>query len=198
MKLKALISFAARIKWKFFYSLLVLLLWTCTLIVVDKIVCIPYWTAFLNLKWLCNEEWKVKIGVDVQMQWEKRCKKLNVAGDLPLWVAKSKLQKLEEGVFLVRRSFSGTHKLLDEKLEERVGTQSIEERKKTPRSKSSKRAPKYLEKRRKISESISTKWADLVKACPEELLFDLFSYFAIENFLWLNDSKSHLFEGYCI
>lgn len=56
-----------------------------------------------------------------------------------------------------------SYKILNEQLK-REWVQSVEERKRTPRPKGSKRAPKSLEQRRKISEAIAAKWADPVRA----------------------------------
>jgi hypothetical protein len=42
--------------------------------------------------------------------------------------------------------------------------ESVQQRKTLPRPKGSKRAPKSLEQRRKISEAIAAKWADPVSS----------------------------------
>lgn len=55
-----------------------------------------------------------------------------------------------------------SYKRLDEQLE-KEWLESVEQRKKMPRPKGSKRAPKSPEQRRKISAAISAKWADPVR-----------------------------------
>ncbi|URE43560.1 hypothetical protein MUK42_14846 [Musa troglodytarum] len=67
---------------------------------------------------------------------------------------------------VAREGFAGedelqwsSYKILSEQLQ-REWLESIEKRKTMPRPKGSKRAPKSLEQRRKISEAISAKWAD--------------------------------------
>lgn len=56
-----------------------------------------------------------------------------------------------------------SYDMLNEQLE-REWLESVEQRKKMPRLKGSKRAPKSLEQRRKIAEAIAAKWADPVRA----------------------------------
>lgn len=69
-----------------------------------------------------------------------------------------------------RRGYDGeeelqwdSYKILDGKLTEEY-LESIEQRKTMRRPKGSKRAPKSLEQRRKISQAISAKWNDPVSA----------------------------------
>lgn len=110
----------------------------------------------------CSEETRVKIGVGVRMGWQRRREK----------------RMLQETCYFEwqnliaeasRRGYAGeeelqwdSYKILDEQLE-REWLESVEERKKMPRPKGSKRAPKSPEQRRKISEAISAKWSDPVR-----------------------------------
>ena len=105
----------------------------------------------------------MKIGVGVRMGWQKRRAKLMLQETCYFeW------QNLIAEAS--RRGYTGeeelqwdSYKILDEQLE-REWLDSVEERKKMPRPKGSKRAPKSLEQRRKISEAISAKWSDPVRA----------------------------------
>ncbi|GFZ04362.1 hypothetical protein Acr_16g0009860 [Actinidia rufa] len=108
-----------------------------------------------------SEETRIKIGAGVRMGWERRREKLMLQEtccfDWQNLIAEAS-----------RRGFVGeeelqwdSYKILDEQLEQEW-LESVEQRKKLPRAKGSKRAPKSLEQRRKISEAISAKWADPV------------------------------------
>lgn len=55
-----------------------------------------------------------------------------------------------------------SYQILNEELK-KEWLESVEQRKKTPRVVGSRRAPKSAEQRKKISESISAKWADPVR-----------------------------------
>lgn len=57
-----------------------------------------------------------------------------------------------------------SYKILDEQLE-REWLESVEQRKRAPRPKGSKRAPKSAEQKKKISEAIAAKWSDPVRRC---------------------------------
>lgn len=55
-----------------------------------------------------------------------------------------------------------SYQILNEELK-KEWLESVEQRKKMPRTVGSRRAPKSAEQRKKISESISAKWADPVR-----------------------------------
>lgn len=70
-----------------------------------------------------------------------------------------------------RRGYKGeeelqwdSYQILDEELK-KEWLESVEQRKKMPRPVGNRRAPKSAAQRRKISESISAKWADPVCFC---------------------------------
>ncbi|OVA11227.1 hypothetical protein BVC80_1589g2 [Macleaya cordata] len=106
-----------------------------------------------------SEETRTKIGVGVRIGWQRRREKLMVQENCCFeW------QNLIAEAS--RRGYAGeeelqwdSYEVLDEQLKQEW-LDSIEQRKLTPRPKGSKRAPKSLEQRRKISEAISAKWAD--------------------------------------
>ncbi|CAK7356435.1 unnamed protein product [Dovyalis caffra] len=105
------------------------------------------------------KETRVKIGHGVKLGWQKRREK----------------QIMQESCYFEwqnliaeasRRGYIGeeelqwdSYNILRQQLEVEW-VESIEQRKTTPRPKGSKRAPKSLEQRRKISEAIAAKWAD--------------------------------------
>lgn len=106
-----------------------------------------------------SPETREKIGVGVRMGWQKRRAKLLLQEtclfdwqNLVAEVARKGLQDEEELQW-------DSYKIINEQLQHEW-LASIEYRKKTPRPKGSKRAPKSLEQRRKIAEAIAAKWAD--------------------------------------
>ncbi|KAK2969994.1 hypothetical protein RJ640_008334 [Escallonia rubra] len=113
----------------------------------------------VNLGHAQSEETRVKIGVGVRVGWERRRQKLMLQETCHFeW------QNLIAEAS--RRGFGGeeelqwdSYKILDGQLEQEW-VESVEQRRRTPRPKGSKRAPKSLEQRRKISEAIAAKWAD--------------------------------------
>ncbi|KAI3878528.1 hypothetical protein MKX03_023978 [Papaver bracteatum] len=113
----------------------------------------------VNLGHSQSEETRNKIGVGVRMGWQRRREKLMVQETCCFeW------QNLIADAS--RRGYAGeaelqweSYEVLDEQLK-REWLESIEQRRMAPRPKGSKRAPKSLEQRRKISEAISAKWAD--------------------------------------
>lgn len=112
-----------------------------------------------NLGHAQSKETRVKIGHGVRLGWQKRREK----------------QTMQEGCYFEwqnliaeasRRGYTGegelqwdSYNILRQQLEFEW-VESVEKRKTTPRPKGSKRAPKSLEQRRKISEAIAAKWAD--------------------------------------
>ncbi|CAL5331596.1 unnamed protein product [Camellia sinensis] len=101
-------------------------------------------TKLVNLGHAQSEETRMKIGNGVQMGWErsKASRKGFVGEEEKQW---------------------DSYKILDEQLKQEW-LECVEQRRKMARPKGSKRAPKSLEQRRKISEAISAKWADPVRA----------------------------------
>ncbi|XP_050380824.1 uncharacterized protein LOC126798045 [Argentina anserina] len=113
----------------------------------------------VNLGHAQTKETRTKIGIGVRMGWEKRRKKLllqeNCCYEWQNLIAEAS-----------RRGYDGeeelqwdSYKILDGKLTEEY-IESVEQRKTMRRPKGSKRAPKSLEQRRKISQAISAKWND--------------------------------------
>ncbi|KAL6140586.1 hypothetical protein ACLB2K_058885 [Fragaria x ananassa] len=113
----------------------------------------------VNLGHAQTKETRTKIGIGVRMGWEKRRQKLSLQESCCYeW------QNLIAEAS--RRGYDGeeelqwdSYKILDGKLTEEY-LESIEQRKTMRRPKGSKRAPKSLEQRRKISQAISAKWND--------------------------------------
>ncbi|XP_071901267.1 uncharacterized protein [Coffea arabica] len=113
----------------------------------------------INLGHAQSEETRVKIGVGVRIGWEKRRKRLMLQETCLYEWQNLLAEASRRGVLGEAELQWNSYKILDKKLEQEW-VQSIEERKRKPKPKGSKRAPKSLEQRRKISESISAKWAD--------------------------------------
>ncbi|KAG5248821.1 stress response protein [Salix suchowensis] len=106
-----------------------------------------------------SKETREKIGHGVRLGWQKRREK----------------QMMQEGCYFEwqnliaeasRRGYTGeeelqwgSYNILRQQLEVEW-VESVQQRKTSPRPKGSKRAPKSLEQRRKISEAIAAKWAD--------------------------------------
>lgn len=103
----------------------------------------------------------MKIAVGVRVGWQKRREKLMVQeGCCFEW--QNLIAEASRGGSVGEEELQwDSYRILDEQLKEEW-LESVEQRKLTPRPKGSKRAPKSLEQRRKISESISAKWADPV------------------------------------
>lgn len=101
------------------------------------------------------------------------------------WQRRREKQMVQEGCYFEwqnliaeasRRGYVGeeelqwdSYKILDHQLKQEW-LESVEERKKMPRPKGSKRAPKSLEQRRRISEAISAKWSDPVRSSCDILI----------------------------
>ncbi|KAM2208490.1 hypothetical protein ACFXTI_024481 [Malus domestica] len=113
----------------------------------------------VNLGHAQSEETRVKIGLGVRIGWQRRREKLslqeNCCFDWQNLIAKASRQGYDGEEELQWDSY----KILDEKLTEEY-SESVEQRKIMRRPKGSKRAPKSLEQRRKISQAISAKWND--------------------------------------
>ncbi|XP_057504852.1 uncharacterized protein LOC130788312 [Actinidia eriantha] len=108
-----------------------------------------------------SEETRVKIGAGVRMGWERRREKLMLQESCCFdW--QNLIAEASRSGFVGEEELQwDSYKILGEQLEQEW-LESVEQRKKIPRAKGSKRAPKSLEQRRKISEAISAKWADPV------------------------------------
>ncbi|XP_048419885.1 uncharacterized protein LOC125468317 isoform X2 [Pyrus x bretschneideri] len=113
----------------------------------------------VNLGHAQSEETRVKIGLGVRIGWQRRREKLslqeNCCFDWQNLIAEASRQGHDGEEELQWDSY----KILDEKLTEEY-LESVEQRKIMRRPKGSKRAPKSLEQRRKISQAISAKWND--------------------------------------
>ncbi|KAG6788795.1 hypothetical protein POTOM_004872 [Populus tomentosa] len=112
-----------------------------------------------NLGHAQSKETRVKIGHGVRLGWQKRREK-----QMMQEVCYFEWQNLIAEAS--RRGYTGegelqwdSYNILRQQLEFEW-VESVEKRKTTPRPKGSKRAPKSLEQRRKISEAIAAKWAD--------------------------------------
>lgn len=112
-----------------------------------------------NLGHAQSKETRMKIAVGVRVGWQKRREKLMVQeGCCFEW--QNLIAEASRGGSVGEEELQwDSYRILDEQLKEEW-LESVEQRKLTPRPKGGKRAPKSLEQRRKISESISAKWAD--------------------------------------
>lgn len=120
---------------------------------------------------LCSEETRVKIGAGVRIGWERR-RQLMKLQETCLYEWQNLIAEAARSGFVDEEELQwDSFKILDQQLKEEW-LQSVEERKRTPRPKCSRRAPKSLEQRRKISEAISAKWADPVRAYMSTFNFD--------------------------
>lgn len=113
----------------------------------------------VNLGHAQSEETRIKIAVGVREGWQRRREKL-VVQEKCFFEWQNMIAEAS------RKGFAGedelqwdSYKILDDQLK-LEWLESVEKRKTMPRLKGSKRAPKSLEQRRKISEAISAKWAD--------------------------------------
>ncbi|XP_020574642.1 uncharacterized protein LOC110020768 [Phalaenopsis equestris] len=113
----------------------------------------------MNLGHAQSDDTKKKIAVGVRQGWRRRRKILTVQQKC-IFEWQNMIAKA------ARKGYAGevelqwdSYKVINEQLKQEW-LESIEKRKSMPRPKGSKRTPKSLEQRRKISESISAKWAD--------------------------------------
>lgn len=113
----------------------------------------------VNLGHAQSEETRLKIGVGVRIGWQKRREKLMLQETCHFEWQNLIAEASRRGYVGEEELEWDSYKILDKQLE-REWLESVEQRKKMPRPKGSKRAPKSLEQRRKISEAISAKWAD--------------------------------------
>ncbi|KAF8379351.1 hypothetical protein HHK36_028785 [Tetracentron sinense] len=113
----------------------------------------------INLGHAQSEETRIKIGVGVRIGWQRRREKLMVQETCYFEWQNLIAEASRRGYAGEEQLHWDSYKILDEQLEQEW-FESIEYRKSMPRVKGSKRAPKSLEQRRKISEAISAKWTD--------------------------------------
>ncbi|XP_048140189.1 uncharacterized protein LOC115744780 isoform X2 [Rhodamnia argentea] len=113
----------------------------------------------INLGHAQSEKTRMKIGAGVRMGWQRRREKLMVQETCyhewqNLIAEASRIGYVGEEALQW-----DSYDMLNEQLE-REWLESVEQRKKMPRLKGSKRAPKSPEQRRKIAQAIAAKWAD--------------------------------------
>nr|GMC75915.1 Protein FAM133B like [Ipomoea batatas] len=99
----------------------------------------------------------MKIGASMQLNWEKRRKKLMLQETCYFEWQNLLAEASRNGLFGEEELQWDSYKILNEQLEQEW-LQSIQQRKEKP--KGSKNQPKSAEQRRKISEAIAAKWAD--------------------------------------
>ncbi|KAL7233302.1 hypothetical protein ACSBR1_017016 [Camellia fascicularis] len=113
----------------------------------------------VNLGHAQSEETRMKIGNGVRMGWERRREKLKLQETCYFEWQNLIAEASRKGFVGEEEKQQDSYKILDEQLEQEW-LECVEQRRKMARPKGSKRAPKSLEQRRKISEAISAKWAD--------------------------------------
>nr|GMC78039.1 Protein FAM133B like [Ipomoea batatas] len=110
-----------------------------------------------NLGHAQSGETRMKIGASMQLNWEKRRKKLMLQETCYFEWQNLLAEASRNGLFGEEELQWDSYKILNEQLEQEW-LQSIQQRKEKP--KGSKNQPKSAEQRRKISEAIAAKWAD--------------------------------------
>ncbi|XP_074375816.1 uncharacterized protein LOC141717577 isoform X2 [Apium graveolens] len=113
----------------------------------------------VNLGHAQSEETRIRIGVGVRMGWNKRREKLMLQETCHFDWQNLIAEASRKGLAGEEELQWDSYKILDEELE-KEWVESVEQRKRSPRPKGSKRAPKSAEQKRKISEAIAAKWAD--------------------------------------
>ncbi|KAL7233315.1 hypothetical protein ACSBR1_017028 [Camellia fascicularis] len=113
----------------------------------------------VNLGHAQSEETRMKIGNGVRMGWERRREKLKLQETCYFEWQNLIAEASRKGFVGEEEKQWDSYKILDEQLKQEW-LECVEQRRKMARPKGSKRAPKSLEQRRKISEAISSKWAD--------------------------------------
>ncbi|KAK1358568.1 IENR2 domain-containing protein [Heracleum sosnowskyi] len=106
-----------------------------------------------------SKETRIKIGVGVRMGWNKRREKLMLQETCHFDWQNLIAEASRRGLAGEEELQWDSYKILDEQLQ-REWLESVDQRKRSPRPKGSKRAPKSAEQRRRISEAIAAKWAD--------------------------------------
>lgn len=106
-----------------------------------------------------SEETRLKIGIGVRERWLKRRQKLMVQ-ELCCLEWQNTIAEISKVGYGGEEALQwDSYKILNEQLE-KEWRESVEQRKLMPRPKGSKRAPKSLEQRKKISLAILAKWTD--------------------------------------
>lgn len=106
-----------------------------------------------------SEETRLKIGVGVRMGWQRRREKLVLQETCYFEWQNLIAEASRQGYKGEEELQWDSYQILNEELK-KEWLESVEQRKKMPRTVGSRRAPKSAEQRKKISESISAKWAD--------------------------------------
>ncbi|KAI4355349.1 hypothetical protein L6164_004130 [Bauhinia variegata] len=113
----------------------------------------------VNLGHAQSEETKLKIGVGVRMGWKKRREK-ETKQETCLFEWQNLIAEASRQGYIGEEELQwNSYRILDEQLKEEW-LESVEQRKKVPKTSGNRRAPKSLEQRRKITETISAKWND--------------------------------------
>lgn len=106
----------------------------------------------------------MKIGVGVRMGWQRRREKLILQETCYFEWQNLIAEASRQGYKGEEELQWDSYQILNEELK-KEWLESVEQRRKMPRPVGSRRAPKSAEQRKKISESISAKWADPVCFC---------------------------------
>ncbi|KAL4031015.1 hypothetical protein IC575_009271 [Cucumis melo] len=106
-----------------------------------------------------SEETRLKIGAGVRMGWQRRREKKVVQETCHYEWQNLIAEASRQGYKGEKELQWDSYQILNEELK-KEWLESVEQRKKMPRTVGSRRAPKSAEQRKKISESISAKWAD--------------------------------------
>ncbi|XP_078448003.1 muscle M-line assembly protein [Wolffia australiana] len=113
----------------------------------------------VNIGHAQSEETRMKIGAGVREGWQRRREMLMVQESCFFEWQNVIAEASRKGYGGEEELQWDSYETLDEQLK-KEWAESVESRKKMPRPKGSKRAPKSPEQRRKISEAISAKWSD--------------------------------------
>ncbi|WOH04117.1 hypothetical protein DCAR_0623525 [Daucus carota subsp. sativus] len=113
----------------------------------------------INLGHTQSKETRVKIGVAVRIGWKKRREKLMLQETCHVDWQNLIAEASRRGLTGEEELQWDSYNILDEQLE-KEWVESVQQRKRAPRPKGSKRAPKSAEQRKRISEAIAAKWAD--------------------------------------
>ncbi|XP_022998154.1 uncharacterized protein LOC111492886 [Cucurbita maxima] len=113
----------------------------------------------VNLGRSQSEETRMRIGVGVRMGWQRRRKKLKLQETCYLQWKDLIAEASRQGGLGEEELQWDSYQIMNEQLK-KEWQESVEQRKTMPRPVGGRRAPKSAEQRKKISESISAKWAD--------------------------------------
>ncbi|GAB4849975.1 hypothetical protein Ancab_029274 [Ancistrocladus abbreviatus] len=107
----------------------------------------------------CSKETRTKIGAGVRIGWQRRREKLMLQETCFLEWRNLVAEAARMGLVHEEELQWDSYEILSKQLQQEWSV-NVEQRKRMPRPKGGKRAPKSLEQRRKIAEAISAKWAD--------------------------------------